>query len=263
MTFRLRIQPADSHGLTQHFARLVEIAKHFYPANFDVSAMIRHHIDAGATTILAMLGKEIVGFSMSSQVTRITPFYKRKIPVLYQRLLYIDPARRKQQIGVRLQIAVLRHHLGIFWLFRRFAMICITDNPLVVRAFGLYKTYYPNTRTSTPEEIISFGESLLPIVGGSSLDKNLLVHGTNESGLTGLDYTSWWRKFLESGHHRYDDLLLSTVFTQSDGKIVHNGVSMLAIGYATPLNFVGRFAQVVLQQRRKKARLGGEIVPTN
>ncbi len=239
---------ADKDDIPNYMSRLLDIASHYYPTYFDITKMLKHHFDAGGQLQLAVMDGDIVGFSVSSCEIRSTPFHEREIPVIYQRLLYVDTTVRRKLLGISLQIAVLRLHLGLFWLFKRFSLFCITDNPLIVRAFGQYNIYYPNAHIEPPPEIFSFCESLLPLLDGTALGKNLLVYGTNESTLKDFDYTNWWKKYLASGYTYYDELLLSTAFKTRQGKILHNGALLLVIGYARRLNFVKRFFQIVLKR---------------
>lgn len=239
---------ANKEDISKHMPRLADIASQYYPMHYDVSKMLQNHLNAGGILQVALIEGDIAGFSVSSCEIRITPFNKREMPVIYQRLLFIDTALRRQLLGISLQIAVLHLHLGPFWLFKRLTLFCLTDNPLIVRAFDLYNIYYPNNQITPTPEVWQFCESLLPLLFGNNLGKNLLVYGTNESMLKDFDYTHWWKKYLASGHTYYDELLLSTVFKPQQGRILHSGALLLVVGYSRPLNLLKRFLQIAWKQ---------------
>jgi hypothetical protein len=95
--------------------------------------MVGRHINEPDTHAhIAMAGYRVLGFSMHSCHKERTPFHDRKIPLFHQRLLYVDPLVRHIDLGLGLQIPGLRYQLGLFWLFRRFAVISLTNNPLVL-----------------------------------------------------------------------------------------------------------------------------------
>jgi hypothetical protein len=88
------------------------------------------------------------------------------------------------------------------------------------------------------------------MMGFSRVDRRLLVYGTNESILEGEDYTSEWMNFIQSGHAQFDQMVLNTAFTTTDGKIAHTGALLMAIGYARPMHFIRRYIEVSVRYHR-------------
>jgi hypothetical protein len=209
--------------------------------------MLVEHVTPDACIHIAVQIDRIIGFSINSCDYRKTPFREKEIPLIFQRILYIDPVVQHLGVGIRLQVAGLRYHLGPFWLFRRFAVTCLTNNPSIVRAFSQYDLFYPCQQAPIPVEIHDFCQQLAPAMGFESIDQHLLAYGSNESILDGADYTALWKKFLLSGHHTYDQMILNTVFETRHEKVFHRGALLLVIGYARPMRFIRRYIEVQLQ----------------
>ena len=229
---------------------MVEIIAQYFPRDFDVKSMLLEHLDQDACVHVAQQNEKIIGFSVSSCGYQRTPFYKKTIPLFYQQLLYLDPAVQHKAIGFGLQTAGLRCQLGPLWLFRRFAVICLTSNPQVLRAIHQYNQYYPRQDDELPQEVYEFCQQLGPIIGFSHVDRCLRVYGTNEMILEGEEYTSQWTSFLLSGHGEYDQMILDRVFVSRNGKVYHSGKLLLAIGYAGPMHFIRRFLEIRLRYYR-------------
>jgi hypothetical protein len=223
---------------------MAQIIAHYFPRDFDVKSMLLEHLDQDSCIHVAQQKDKIIGFSVNSCGYQKTPFYKEEIPLFYQRLLYVDPAAQHKAIGLGLQTAGLRYQLGPCWLFRRFAVICLTSNPQVLRAIHQYNEYFPRQDDELTQEVYAFCQQLGPTMGYSRVDRRLLVYGTNETTLEGEDYTSQWMNFLLSGHAKYDQMILDRVFTTRNGRIFHTGALLVAIGYAKPMHFIRRFLEI-------------------
>lgn len=225
--------------------RFTEIAGQYYPDTLPIRDRIETNIRQGAYILIAQQAGECIGFSLSSCERRATPFYSTKIPFIYQRQMYVDRNLLGKKVGVHLQIRVLRKHLGPFWLFRRFGLMSITHNPLIVKNFALYSRYYPNiNEPSVPQDISHFAQELAKQVGGETIDDKLRVYGTYKSILNGEDYTWWWREYLASGNTDVDNFVLDSLFRTEEDKVIHSGLTFLMIGYATPMNFIKRFIEI-------------------
>lgn len=222
---------------------MAQIIAHYFPPDFDVRSMLIDHLDQDSCIHVAQQENKIIGFSVNSCSYQKTPFYKKTIPLIYQRLLYVYPTAQHQAIGLCLQIAGLRYQLGPCWLFRRFAAICLTSNPQVLRAIHQYNEYYPRQDDKLPQDVYAFCQQLGPEMGFGRVDRRLLVYGTNETTLEGQDYTSRWMSFLLSGHSEFDQMILERVFATRNGKIFHTGALLVAIGYARPMHFIRRFLE--------------------
>ena len=222
---------------------MVQIIAHYFPRDFDVRSMLLEHLDEDACVHVAQQNEKIIGFSVCSCRSQRTPFHKNAIPVYFQQLLYLDPGLQHRAIGLGLQTAGLRCQLGPLWLFRRFAVICLTSNPQVLRVIHQYNRFYPRLDDELPREVYEFCQRLGPTIGFSHVDRGLRVSGTNETILEGADYTSQWTSFLLSGHDEYDQMILNRVFVSRNGKVYHSGKLLLAIGYARPMHFIRRFLQ--------------------
>lgn len=212
--------------------------------------MLADHLDQDSCVHVAEQKDKVIGYSVNSCCYQKTPFYKKEIPLFYQRHLFLDPSVQHQAVGLGLQTAGLRYQLGPFWLFRRFAVTFLTSNPQVIRILSLYNEYYPRLDGALPDKVYAFCQQLGSMMGFSRVDRRLLVYGTNETILDGEDYTSRWINFISSGHEKYDQMLLNTVFRSEDGKIIHTGALLVAIGYARPLHFFRRFLESRFRYRR-------------
>ena len=226
---------------------MVRIVAHYFPRDFDVESMLGAHFDPDSCVHIAQQGEKIIGYSVHTCSYRKTPFHNKDLPVFYQRLLYVDPIVQHQAVGLKLQIAGLRYWLGLLWLFRRFVVVCLTSNPQILRAMSLYNEYYPRQDGALSDEVYAFCQQLGPMLGFSHVDRRLLVYGTNETILEGEDYTAEWMNFLRSGHARFDQMILSTAFAAKNGKIIHTGALLMAIGYARPMHFIRRFIELRLR----------------
>jgi hypothetical protein len=232
---------------------MVRIVAHYFPRDFDVESMLVAHLDQDACIHIAAQKDRIIGYSVNSCSYRETPFHGKELPVFYQRLLYVDPAVQHQSVGLELQIAGLCYRLGLLWLLRRFVVVCLTSNPQVLRLISEYNEYYPREDGALPEAVYAFCQQLGPMMGFSRVDRRLLVYGTNESILEGEDYTFEWMNFLRSGHAEYDQMILNTAFSSQNGKIVHSGALLLAIGYVRPMHFMRRFVEMCVTRRGRGA----------
>lgn len=228
-------------------AQIFRIAEHYYPEHFDVDSMLDWHLEQDSCVHVAEHESRIIGYSINSREHRVTPFYRDEIPLFYQRQLFVDPALQHEAIGVALQTAGLRYQLGPCWLFRRFAVTFLTANPQVLRVLSLYNEFYPRPDGELPDQIYSFCQLLGPMMGFSRVDRRLLVYGTSKMKLEGEDYTNRWKNSLFSGHAKYDQMVLSTVFEHRDGKLVHTGRLLLGIGYARPTHFIRRFLRILFK----------------
>jgi hypothetical protein len=226
------------------------IAGHYYPQGYDTDAMLLGHFTREACVHLALRQDQVVGFSINSCASTLTPFHGKEIPLFYQAALYVAPEFQHHSVGIHLQLAGLRYHLGPFWTFRRFAVVCLTCNPLILRAFSMYNDYYPRHDREVPPRIHAFCQQLAPMMGFTRIDRGLVARGTNESILEGTDCTLEWEQFLRSGHDIYDQMILNTVFSTEHNKIIHTGALLLAVGYAKPLHFVRRFFEMRWRYRQ-------------
>ena len=230
--------------------QIVRIAAHYFPPSFDVESMLDEHLGQDTCVHVAEQGDRIVGFSVHSFSRRKTPFHKQDLPVFFQRLLYVDPAVQHKAVGLKLQTRGLRFRLGLFWLFRRFVVICLTSNPQVLRAMSQYNEYYPRRDGVLPESVYVFCQQLGSMMGFSRIDRRLLVYGTNETLLEGEDYSSEWASFLRSGHTEFDQMILQTAFSTKNDRVTHSGSLLLAIGYARPMHFLRRFIELSYRYHR-------------
>lgn len=228
---------------------MARIVACYFPSGFDVKSMLIAHLDQESCIHVAQQENQIIGFSVNSRSYQKTPFHNKPIPLVYQRLLYVDPAAQHRGIGLGLQIAGLRYQLGPCWLFRRFVVICLTSNPKVLRAIHQYNEYYPCIDDELPQRVYAFCQRLGPSMGFSRVDRRLLVYGTNETILEGEDYTSRWNRSLLSGYGTFDQMILDRVFATRDGKVFHTGALLLALGYARPMHFIRRFLQTRFRRR--------------
>ncbi len=213
--------------------------------------MLAEHLDQDTCVHVAEQNNRIIGFSVHSFSCRKTPFFGRDLPVFFQRLLYVDPAVQHRAVGLRLQTAGLRYRLGFFWLIRRFVVVCLTSNPQVLRAINQYNEYYPRRDGALPEPVYAFCQQLGPMMGFDRVDRRLLVYGTNERLLEGEDYSTEWASFLRSGNSEFDQIILQTAFSMKDGKVLHSGALLLAIGYARPMHFLRRFIELSYRYHRR------------
>jgi len=244
---KLKIRVLSNTSAQHELVRLTRVSAHYFPDNFDVKTMLLQHIGRDSCVQVAEQNDEIIGISITSCSKEKTPFYRKKIPLFYQRIIYVDPGARHQAVGLRLQVAGLDYQLGAFWMFRRFAVICLTNSPKILRAFSQYNDYYPRQDHPVPGNVYEFCRQLRSIMGFERIDQHLLVYGTNESNLDGVDYTTKWERFLRSGHEKYDRMILNSVFSTKDGRILHTGVLQMVVDYAGPMHFVLHFLKAKLK----------------
>jgi hypothetical protein len=210
---RNKISPAD-------IERLTEIAAVYFPIYEETQEIVAHHVQQADSLRLARDHNTlIIGYSIASSTRRLTPFYPGPINLLYQRMLYLSPDNLYAGLGKRLLTATFYDLLGPFWLLRRFALVCRTQNPVVARMMDLHTLSYPRFGESVRTEIRTFAESLLPMLGAAGLDEHWRLLGTLES-FKDKDYTEIWNRYLDKRDNRYEGAL----------------VCMLA--YSKPLQFI-------------------------
>ncbi len=250
---KIRIRELEHGPSPEQQATFAQIAQAYYPPQLRMAERIAEHISEGAHARVAEQDGHILGFALSSCRHRQTPFHAHPVPGIYQRQLFVAPDQRGRHLGIRLQIATFRHHLGPFWLLRRFFVYCLTHNPLVVRNYRYFSRYYPRLDDGpVPDPVQAFAEKLLPEVSGQSVDDRLRIHGSFKSVLEGVDYTFWWKTCLETGEARVDRRVLDWLYRRENGRIVHSGLSLLMLGYAEPMQFVKRYAELRWRRRRSE-----------
>jgi len=221
----------------EQISRMAAICTSYFDDQALMEETVRNHLRQADTVRLACHEGRIVGFSIASKHKMLTPFYPRRINVIFQRMLYLDPAVLYLGIGLKLLAFTMTDLLGWWWPFRRFAAICRTQNPVVAKIMNMYDLAYPQPDTPLPAEIREFAESLLPILGAKSLDERCRLVGTLES-FAGRDYTDIWYRYLHRRHNEYEELMLHSAFREEDGRIVNSGAFVLMIAYAKPLRFI-------------------------
>lgn len=221
----------------QQISRVAAICANYFDDQALMEETVRNHLRQADTVRLACHEDRIVGFSIASKHRMLTPFYPRRIGVIFQRMLYLDPAALYQGLGLKLLGFTMRDLFGWWWPFRRFAAICRTQNPVVAKIMNLYDVTYPQHDTPLPAEVREFAEGLLPILGARSLDERCRLVGTLEA-FTGRDYTDIWNRYLHRRHNEYEELMLHSAFREEDGRIINSGAFILMIAYAKPLRFI-------------------------
>lgn len=221
----------------QQISRLVEICCHYFADRVLMEQTVRNHLVAADTVRLACQDDRIVGFSIASKHKMVTPFHPRRINVIFQRMLYLDPAMLYRGLGLKLLSFTMKDLCGWWWPFRRFAAICRTQNPVVAKIMNMYDVAYPQPSESLPAEVKKFAEGLLPILGAKSLDDQCRLIGTLES-FAGHDYTDIWNRYLHRQRNKYEELMLHSAFREENGRIINSGAFLLMIAYARPLRFI-------------------------
>jgi GNAT superfamily N-acetyltransferase len=257
---RIRIEhcPVGPQGPSvseRDLKRLLEITLHYFPRPDVTEPMIRHHLEQSTAAVLARRDGKIIGFGAATCLTRQTPFAGRPLPVIFQRMLYLDPEARYKGIGVRLQVEILCECMGLLWPFRRFVLVCRTLSPSVAKALGKFTRVFPKYGVSVPPEVRGFAESMLPVIGSGELDERFALIDALEP-FKGDDYSDIWRKYLHSGSEPHDRLLLDAMYIERDGRIINSGCCLMMIAYARPLAFL---RHAFAGRGRCFARVGREL----
>ena len=221
----------------QYIERMVEIVTHYLPNQSLMKNILHHHIDQADTIRLAWHENRIVGFSIASKLKKLTPFYPRQINVLFERMLYLEPDALYCGLGLRLMGATLRDLFGPLWPLKRFAVICRTQNPVVVKMMNTHNVTYPQYNRPLPDDIRQFSESLLPLLNAKALDDKCRLIGTLEA-FTGMDYTDIWNRYLHHGKNKYEALILDSAFNIKEGRIINSGCFTYILAYSKPLHFI-------------------------
>ena len=236
---KLRIGPNVRSNITAaEVRRLTEIATVYFPDFEETIKIVNHHVQCADSLRLVRDENDlIVGYSIGSVTRQQTPFYPRPIPLVFQRMLYLAPDILKRGLGKRLLVATVRDLLGPFWAFRHFALVCRTQNPVVARMMDMHTVSYPHQGERLPDDIRQFGESLLPMLGATAMDDRCRLIGTLDK-FRGVDYTDIWNRHLHKREDSYEELMLGTVFTRTDEKIINNGALVFMAAYSKPLQFI-------------------------
>ena len=216
---------------------MAEIVCRYFP-NMELAREItRGHVKQAHSIRMCLDAERLIGFSVASKYRMLTPFYHRPVNVLYQRMLYLEPAARCRGIGLRLLEASMKDLFGRLWPLKRMVAVCRTQNPMVARFMAMYDQIYPRYGETIPDEVRKFAESLLPVLEGDKLDARFRLFGTL-SVLSGMDFTDIWNRYLHRQNDEYERLMLNSAFEESDGHIFNRGAGVLMIGYAKPLCFI-------------------------
>jgi hypothetical protein len=217
--------------------RMAEIVANYFPDPTLMEQTIRSHLAEAGTIRLAYHDDIITGFAIASRYTMQTPFYPRPTAVIYQRMLYLDPAWIYRGAGFKLLGASMRDLFGWLWPLRRLVAICRTQNPVVARIMGLYDLSYPRFGERIPAEVRRFAEGLLPMLGARALDEDFRLVGTLDR-FEGADYTDIWNRYLHRRNNAYESLMLHSAFAQQGDRIINSGAFVLMLGYARPMRFL-------------------------
>ena len=221
----------------KYIKRMAEIITHYFPNQDLMEEVLAVHIKEADTVRLAWYEDRIVGFAIASKYKKLTPFYPKPIDLLFVRMLYLEPGALYKGMGLRLLGATLRDLLGLFWSFKRFAAICRTQNPVVVKMMNMYNETYPQYNQPLPDDIRKFSENLLPILNAKELDEKCLLIGTLEP-FKGMDYTDIWNSIFHRGKNQYEAMVLNSAFKKKNGRIINNGAFIFLLAYSKPLHFI-------------------------
>jgi len=214
-----------------------EIVSNYYPLVHENKQIINDHLAGSNSLVVARENHKITGFSSASVIKQKTPFCRYRVPVIFQRMLYIHPGILYRGIGPALLRETFVQLLGPFWFLRGFVLICRTQNPVVVKMMTRFTDYYPRENESLPADIRNFAESFLTILHATELDEKCCLTGSL-SAYTDMDYTKIWNDVLHRSKNRFDDLILSSTFRREGDRIINSGAFLLLIGYSRPLNFI-------------------------
>lgn len=216
---------------------MAKIVANYFPDQKLMEETVRNHMKQANTIRLALCEGVIVGFSIASKYRMMTPFYHRRVNVIYQRMLYLDPDVLYRGIGIRLLLATMKDLFGWLWPFKRHVAFCRTQNPVVAKFMNMYNVAYPQYNQPLPAEIRKFSEGLLPVLGAESLDEKFRLIGTLRA-FSGANYTDTWNQHYHRRNNNYEKLMLNSAFEEKDGRIINSGAFVLMIAYAKPLNFI-------------------------
>lgn len=221
----------------QQIQLMAKIVANYFPDQKLMEETVRNHMKQANTVRLALYEGVIVGFSIASKYRMMTPFYPRRVNVIYHRMLYLDPDVLYHGIGIQLLLATMKDLFGWLWPFKRIVAFCRTQSPVVAKFMNMYNVAYPQYNQPLPEEIRRFSESLLPVLGAESLDKKFRLIGTLQT-FSGANYTDKWNRHYRRRDDNYEKLMLNSAFKEKDGRIINSGAFILMIAYAKPLNFI-------------------------
>jgi len=228
----------DSKALTSaEYDQILEIIFNYIPDKALDKRILQAHLDENVHVILAKINGNVIGFSISSSCIESTPFCNHPLPVIYQRMLFLQPDAIRLKIGSHLQHVTLRHHLGWFWFVKRFVLICRTQNPTVVKKLLACTLSYPFPNLKQSPQILNFLDRLLPIIGAPKIDDEFRLIGTLPE-LVGVDYTDLWDRY-KCRDKRVNQYVKKLLFSESnEGRIVNRGMSLLCIAYANPVDMI-------------------------
>lgn len=218
--------------------RMIDIATVYYPKPESTREILAHHMQLADSILLARdKNGNVVGYSVASVKNTLTPFCSQPIRLIYQRMLYLSPGYLYRGLGKRLLKATFVDLLGPLWAFRRFALVCRTQNPVVARLLTMFTVSYPQHGKQAPDEVQDFARSLLPMLGARKLDAQYRLIGTLEP-YKDMDYTDIWNKYLQRHHNSFEDMMLHSAFTTKNGRIINSGAFVFMVAYSKPLQFI-------------------------
>jgi len=238
MAKKITLSAALNNLNDQQISKMVEITTPYLRNKELTEHIIRQHIEHAPNIRLAYMEDRLVGYAIASKHKIKTPFFPKPINTLFHRMLIIDTDVLFQGLGKKLIWTTMRDLFGQFWLCKRMAIFCRTENPVVAKLMNMCNIVYPQYGEPIPEEIKAFSRSLLPLIGEEQLDENNVLSQTLIK-LKGEDYTDIWNHYLHRSNNEYEKLMLSTTFKKKNDRIIYQGSTILLVGYAKPFNFIG------------------------
>ena len=221
---------------------MLDIISSYYPLKNVFKKIAIQHIENADSLILARQKNKLVGISVSSVTKMRTPFKLYKIPVIFQRMLFLDPHSLYRKTGTLLMTHTFKQLMGHFWFLKPFVLIGRTQNPVVLKMLTRFTEYYPKPEEVLPKKIKDFVQLLLPMLHAKKLEENGCLAGSL-SAFKDMDYTKIWNEYFYHKKNPFNEMVLSSAFKIKNNKIINSGSFLILLGYSKPFNFV-RFSSV-------------------
>lgn len=185
------------------YALIARTGFYFEPGYLEAAHLIHN-----PTMVLAHQQGRLIGIQSYSFYKLHTPFWRRKIPVLYGGIAFQDQSGVGAGIAHRMSTSYMRYALGLFWPLRSYAFLLRTPNPKLMQIMSLQHRLYLPTSTELTPELVQFARDFARNVRSiwHTIDERLVV-STPDNERVPTDITEQWPMFYRASQQSFNQLV--------------------------------------------------------
>jgi hypothetical protein len=186
--------------------------------------------------------EKIVAFHAFSIFKEKTPFGTKELPIIYINLSFKKPNADAhiKNYAKWSNAHFLKANIGRFWLFKKFVLIFLTNNPKVAkRSANVFHQSYPVHKTDTPQKIQDFAKQFIHKnlkLTDSNINQNLVLSKENTYK---MDIDSKWENLYKSCDSEQNKFFIKNdIIHTEDNKFFLTGNLILFMGCSSFLNLI-------------------------